>query len=67
MKNYSNKYRCHLCPVCKLEEETIHHLVACNVNTSFEDFQKVYGNDSHDIELVAVAVRESVNTRNRFI
>ena len=34
---------------------------------SFGDFQNVYGNDSRDIELVAVAVRESVNTRNRFI
>ena len=30
-------------------------------------FKKEYGNDSRDIELVAVAVRESVNTRNRFI
>ena len=34
---------------------------------SFDDFQKVYGNESRDIELVAVAVRESVNKRNRFI
>ena len=66
-KNYSSKHSCHFYPVCKLEEETMHHLVACNVNMSFEDFQKVYGNDSCDIELVAVAVRESVNTRNRFI
>ena len=66
-KNYSNKYNCHLCPVCKLEEETMHHLVSCDVNMLFEDFQKVYENESHDIELVAVAVRESVNTRNRFI
>ena len=33
----------------------------------FENFWKAYGNESHDIELVAVAVRESVNTRNRFI
>ena len=66
-KNYSNKYNCHLCPVCKLEEETMHHLVLCGVNMLFEDFQKVYGNESRDIELVAVAVRESVNTRNRFI
>ena len=33
----------------------------------FEDFQKVYGSESHDTELVAVAVRESVNARNRFI
>ena len=24
-KNYSNKCNCHLCPVCKLEEETMHH------------------------------------------
>ena len=66
-KNYSNKYSCHLCPVCKLEEETKHHLVACNVNMLFEDFQKVCGNESRDLELVAVAVRESVNTRDRFI
>ena len=57
-KNYSNKYNCHLCPVCKLEEETMHHLVACNVNMSFEDFRKFYGNESRDIELVAEAVRE---------
>ena len=34
---------------------------------SFDDFQKVYGNESRDIELVTVAVRESVNKRNRFI
>ena len=66
-KNYSNKHSCHPCPVCKLEEETIYHLVVCNVNMSFGDFQNVYGNDSRYIELVAVAVRESVNTRNRFI
>ena len=66
-KNYSNKYNCHLCPVCTLEEETMDHLVSCDVNMLFEDFQKVYGNESRDIELVAVAVRESVNTRNRFI
>ena len=57
-KNYSNKYNCHLCPVCKLEEETMHHLVACDVKMSFEDFRKVYGNESRGIELVAVAVRE---------
>ena len=66
-KNHSNKYNCHLCPMCKLEEETMYHLVACNVNMSFDDFQKVYGNESRDIELVATAVRESVNTKNRFI
>ena len=47
-KNYSNKYNRHLCPVCKLEEETMHHLVACNMNMSFEDFRKVYGNESRD-------------------
>ena len=47
-KNYSNKCNCHLCPVCKLEEETMHHLVACNMNMSFEDFRKVYGNESRD-------------------
>ena len=47
-KNYSNKYNCHLCPVWKLEEKTMHHLVACNVNMSFEDSQKVYGNESRD-------------------
>ena len=47
-KNYSNKYNRHLCPVWKLEEETMHHLVACNVNMLFEDFQKVYGNESQD-------------------
>ena len=47
--------------MCKLEEETMYHLVSCNVNMSFEDFQKVYGNESCDIELVAVVVRESVN------
>ena len=52
--------------MCKLEEET-YHLVVCNVNMSFGDFRNVYGNDSRYIELVAVAVRESVNTRNRFI
>ena len=34
---------------------------------SFEDFRKVYGNESRDIELVAIAVRDSVNTRNRFV
>ena len=34
---------------------------------SFENFRKVHGNDNRDIELVAVAVRKSVNTRNRFI
>ena len=34
---------------------------------SFKDFRKVYRNNSRDIELVAVAVRESVNARNRFI
>ena len=45
----------------------MNHFVACNMNMSFEDFQKVYGNESRDIELVPVAVRESVNTRNRFI
>ena len=39
-KTYSNKHNCHLCPVCKLEEETMNHLVACNVNVLFEDFQK---------------------------
>ena len=66
-KNYSNKYNCHLCPVCKLEKETMHHLVACNVNISYEDFQKVYGNENRDIEIVAKVVRELVNTRNRFI
>ena len=44
--------------MCKLEEETMHHLVACNVNMSFEDFRKFYGNESRDIELVAEAVRE---------
>ena len=66
-KNYSNKYNCHLCPVCKLEEESRRHLVACNVNMSFEDFQNVYANESRDIELVAVAVRESFNTKNIFI
>ena len=36
----------------------MHHLVACNVNMLFEDFRKVYGNESRDIELVTVAVRE---------
>ena len=66
-KNYSNKYNCHLRPVCKLEEETMHHLLACNVNMSYEDFQKVYGNENRDIEIVAKVVRESVNTRSRFI
>ena len=66
-KNYSNKYNCHLCPVCKSEEETMCHVVARNVKMLFEDFQKVYENESHDIELVAIAVRELVNTRNRFI
>ena len=66
-KNYSNKHSCHLCLVCKLEEETIHHLVAFNVNMSFEEFLKVCVNDSCDIELVAVAVIASVNTRNKFI
>ena len=39
-----------LYPVCKLEEETMHCLVACNVNMSFEGFQKVHGNESCDIE-----------------
>ena len=34
---------------------------------SFEDFQKMYGNESRDIALVAVAVRESVNKRNRLM
>ena len=53
--------------MCKLEKETVHHLVECNVNMSIENFWKVYGNDSGDTELVAVAVGESVNTRNRFI
>ena len=66
-KNYSKKHSCHPCPVCKLEDETMHHLVACNLNMSFEDFRKVYRNDCRDIELVAIAVRESVNPRNRFI
>ena len=45
-KNYSNKYSCHLFPVCKLEEETMHHLVACNLNMSVEDFGKANGNES---------------------
>ena len=40
---------------------------AFNVNMSFEDFRKAYENESRDIELVAIAVREWVNTRNRFI
>ena len=53
--------------MCKLEEESMRHLVACNVNMSFEDFQNVYANESRDIELVAVAVRESFNTKNIFI
>ena len=53
--------------MCKLEEETIHYLVAFNVNMSFEEFLKVCANDSCDIELVAVAVIASVNTRNKFI
>ena len=66
-KSYTNKQSRHLCPVCELEEEIMHHLVACNVNMPFEYFQKVCGNDSRDIELVPVAVRESVNTRNKFI
>ena len=65
-KNYSKKYSCHLCLVCKLEEETMHELVACNVNMPFENFWKEYGNESGDIELIAADVRESVNTRNRF-
>ena len=65
-KNYSKKYSCHLCLVCKLEEETMHDLVACNVNMSFENFRKDYGNESRDIELIAADVRESVNTRNKF-
>ena len=64
-KNYSNKRSYHLCPVCKLEEEIMHRLV--DMNMSFENFRKVHGNDNRDIELVAVAVRKSVNTRNRFI
>ena len=51
----------------KLEEQTMHHLVVCNVYMSFEDFRKVHGNESRDIELVAIAVRDSVNTRNRFV
>ena len=50
-----------------LEKETMHHWVACDVNMSFEDFQKVYGDEIRDIELVEAFVRESVNTRNRFI
>ena len=65
-KNYSKKYSCHLCLVCKLEEETMHDLVACNVNMSFENFRKDYGNESRDVELIAADVRESVNTRNKF-
>ena len=59
-KNYPNKYSCHLCTVCKLEKEAMYHFVACNVKIPFEDFGNVF-------ELVALAVRESVNTRNRFI
>ena len=39
-KNYSNKYTCHFCSVCKLEEETIHNLAACNVDMLYEDFRK---------------------------
>ena len=66
-KNYLNKNNCHLRLLCKFEEVTMNNFVACNMNMSFEDFQKVYGNESRDIELVPVAVRESVNTRNRFI
>ena len=65
-KNYSKKYSCHLFLVCKLEEETVHDLVACNVNMSLENFRKEYGNESRDIELIAADVRESVNTRNKF-
>ena len=42
-KNYLNKHSCHLCPVCELEVEAMHHLVACNVNMSIEDFRKVCG------------------------
>ena len=42
-KNYLSKHSCQLCPVCKLEEEGMHHLVACNVNMSIEDFRKVCG------------------------
>ena len=57
-KNFSNKDSCHLCPMYKLEEETMHHLVEFKVNMSFENFRKEYGNESRDIELVAVAVRE---------
>ena len=39
-KNYSNKDTCHFCSVCKLEEETIHNLAACNVDMLYEDFRK---------------------------
>ena len=64
--NYSNKYSCHLCPVCKLEKETA-SLVASNVNMSLEGFRNIYLNEGCDIELVPVAVRESaIDTRNRF-
>ena len=62
------KYSCHFCPACKLEEEKMHHLAAC-VNMrivwgTFEDFWKMYGNESRDIKLVAIALRESRKTRN---
>ena len=45
--------------MCKIEEETVHHLVACNVKM-FEDFWKVCRNESCEIELVAVAVKNQL-------
>ena len=66
-KNYSKKYNCHLCPICKSEEETTYHLVSCNTNMSFEDYRKVYERDSNDIQTVTIAVKESIRARDRFV
>ena len=68
--NYKNKYTDHSCPLCKIEEDTQEHLLACSViNTQPSEvlYTDLFGCDPVKRNLTFQALKSALEKRTKAI